>query len=142
MLAVDLLPEVAIDSGSNPWTAAASGSTAVCVFRCQLLRYGEASEWNTSVFYKYMKNFDEALKYYQEALSIRKKVFSEESVDVAMTYNNMGALYYGWDKNLLALDYFKKAVDILIPIVGPDHRYVKITKGHIEQVNKEMAEGK
>ena len=97
---------------------------------------------NIGIIYKYMKNFDEALKYYQEALSIRKKVFSEESVDVAMTYNNMGTLYYGWDKNQLALDYFKKAVDILIPIVGPDHRYVKITKGHIEQVNKEMAEGK
>ena len=43
MLAVGLLPKGAVGNGSKPRAATAHGSPAVCVFRCQLQRHGEAS---------------------------------------------------------------------------------------------------
>ena len=62
--------------------------------------------------YQALGQFNEAKDYYEKALIIRKKIFSEEHADVAGSYNNLGIAYRGLGHYLGAKDYFEKALII------------------------------
>ncbi len=64
---------------------------------------------------------DKALKYYEVALEIDKKFYPNEHPDVAIDYNNIGAVlaYKGnFDK---AIDNYKKALSIEKRFHGEEH---------------------
>ncbi|CAF0924225.1 unnamed protein product [Rotaria sordida] len=57
-------------------------------------------------------DYKRALEYYNKTLSIWKKIFSENDLDIAMCLNNIGCLYENEKKYLEALEYHQKALII------------------------------
>ncbi|MCL2532461.1 MAG: tetratricopeptide repeat protein [Oscillospiraceae bacterium] len=74
---------------------------------------------NIAVVYKDQGNFDEALEYYQKALSIFETLGKNRLV-TAMTYNNTAVVYENQGKLDEALDYYKKALPIF-EALGKNH---------------------
>ena len=75
--------------------------------------------------------YDEALVYYQKALTIRIKVLGEEHPDVATSYNNIGAALEAQGKYDEALVYYQKALTIRIKVLGEGHPDVATSYNNI-----------
>ena len=56
--------------------------------------------------------YEEALDYYNKALTIRINKLGEDHPDVATTYNNIANVYDSQGKYEEALDYYNKALTI------------------------------
>ena len=67
------------------------------------------------------------------ALSIEEKVLGLEHPDVAMSYCNIGDVYYCKGNYDMALDYYKKALSILEVVYGANHSYVIDVRDSIEE---------
>ena len=62
--------------------------------------------------------YDEALAYYQKALTIRIKVLGEEHPDVATSYNNIGLVLGAQGKYDEALVYCQKDLKISLKVLS------------------------
>ena len=57
----------------------------------------------------------------QKALDIMQRVYGEQSLQVAICYQNMGA-NFGYAKQYeKSLEYYRKSHDIFLSFLGPDH---------------------
>jgi tetratricopeptide (TPR) repeat protein len=59
-----------------------------------------------------MGNYSLALSYYQMALQIQKKSFSNDDPSLAITYNNIGAVYNSMRNYPAVLSYYKETLKI------------------------------
>ena len=57
-------------------------------------------------------NYQEAIQYYEQALSIQKKVSSTDDPNIASTYNQIGQAYMKEKKYIKALAYYEQALAI------------------------------
>jgi tetratricopeptide (TPR) repeat protein len=70
--------------------------------------------------YKNFSKYDIALEYYQKGLIISKKL--NDSINIASVYNNIGTLYFEInEKDILALNYFNYALEILSKLKKQNH---------------------
>ena len=76
---------------------------------------------NIGVVYYNLSEYDDALKYYKDALKIQEKVLGEEHPDTATSYNNIGIVYYDLGKYEDALKYYKDALKIQEKVLGEEH---------------------
>ncbi len=66
---------------------------------------------NLGIVSIYLRDFDEALKYFEQSLGIKLQLNDKKGV--AATYNNMGTVAYSYlNDSSLAVEYFKKSVAI------------------------------
>jgi tetratricopeptide (TPR) repeat protein len=73
-------------------------------------------------------------------LDIQEKVFGLEHLDVATTYNNIGAIYSDQGEYAKALEYLDKSLAIEEKVLGLEHPEVAITYNCIGLVYSEQGE--
>ena len=83
--------------------------------------------------YKYAK-YEEAMPIVQEKLELDRKVFGERTAEVAINYNNIGAVYSHQGNYSAALEYYGKNLDILLEIFGERHPDVATSYNNIGYV--------
>ena len=71
-----------------------------------------ASYNNLGVVHQHIQQYHEAKEFYQKALIIRKKIFSDEHADVAASYNNLGIVYRHLGQYHETKEYHEKALII------------------------------
>ena len=76
--------------------------------------------------YSELKDIDNALKYYNDALTIDKNFWGENHSNVGLTYRKMGELFHENQPDK-ALEYFNLSLRSLIPIYGNNHHEVSQT---------------
>lgn len=72
-----------------------------------------------------------ALKYYQEALTIREKLFKTDCPDIAVSYNDIGIEYGHLGMYEQALEYHQKSLKIKRRVFGDEHLETAITYNNI-----------
>ena len=75
-----------------------------------------------------MGEYEKAIDYYLQALSIAQAAYGEEYPQVAATLNNIGSAYFEWGKKEQAKDYLKKAYEMDNKFFGPEHPFTKNTR--------------
>ena len=68
-------------------------------------------------------DYKEAVRYYEQALSIQEKILSPTDPELATSYNNIGEVYRNMGEYSKALSYYEKALDIdqkTLPANHPD----------------------
>ena len=74
-------------------------------------------------FYEIETEYDEALIYYEEALSIRKRLsYVKNNLLVAESYNTLAVVYCSMEEYAVAKRYIDKAVRIREKILSPNHQ--------------------
>ena len=61
------------------------------------------------------------MEYNEKSLNIRLSIFGECHPDVAMSYNNIGGVYYSQCDYAKALEYYEKSLEISLSIFGECH---------------------
>ena len=77
-------------------------------------------------------NYDLALKYYNRALHIAEK--NNDSIDIAISYNYIGMVYYAKSNYDKALEYYNKALTIQKAKLGEQHTDVARSYNNIGSV--------
>ena len=67
-----------------------------------------------------------AITYYEQALTLYKKLFGEKHQHVATHLNNLGAVWAELGENKKAIDYFEQALTINRKVFGEEHPDVAI----------------
>lgn len=74
---------------------------------------------NIAASYMFGDDFRSALKNYRKALSIRKKACGKNSLEVAMSYNNIAEMYRWFDDDYAkAVKYYSRALDVIRAVCG------------------------
>ena len=78
--------------------------------------------------YQFIGKLDKALELSKSALTVMEKVLGREHPHVAVTYRNIGALYWQQGQYSETLDMFKKCLKIEEKTYGSEHPVVADTK--------------
>jgi len=76
-------------------------------------------------------HYETALKYYQEALEIRKTIFKMDNPNLAVSYNDIGIEYGHLGMYEKALEYHQKSLKIKLRVFGEEHLETAITYNNI-----------
>jgi tetratricopeptide (TPR) repeat protein len=71
----------------------------------------------------YQGEYDDAIKFYEESLKIRRKNHSSEDSNLAECYNDFGLVYHKRGEYSTALEYYQKALEMrkkTLPLNSPD----------------------
>ena len=71
--------------------------------------------------YYNLEEYNQAKELQEKGLMIRKKIFGEDDVDVATSYNNLALVYYNLKEYNQAKQRQEKALMIRKKIFGEDH---------------------
>ena len=71
--------------------------------------------------FKYQNNYEEALKYYEMELNIRKQKDGTDNPAVASLYSNIAIAHKNMDNTKKAIGYWELSIDIYKTQLGPDH---------------------
>lgn len=71
-----------------------------------------------------MQKYDLALENQISALKVREELLGDKSLDVSMSYDNIGSIYQEQGENDLALEYYLKSLNIKKEILGDRHKDV------------------
>ena len=97
-----------------------------------LVKYGDFL--NTYALY------DEVGEIFHELLDIRLSVYGADHPDVAISYNNIGAVYDSLGEYAKALEYYEKSLKISLSVYGSDHPDVSHTYNNIGLVYDSLGE--
>lgn len=92
------------------------------------------TEWSDEAgmfAWNYTNDFDKAMQYFQQTLSIRLSENDENNPDVAISYNNIGAVYADIDEDTNAMDCFNKALNIWLSTSGENNPDVALIYNNI-----------
>ena len=68
-----------------------------------------------------MKDTSNALLYYRKAIAIGEEILCENHPDIGMLYNNIGSIYDDKGELDLAMEHYKKALEIVSKAYGDVH---------------------
>jgi tetratricopeptide (TPR) repeat protein len=85
-------------------------------------------------------DYPEAVRYYQNALDIAKKIFSENDPDLASSYTQIGQVHNNMGEYSNALSYYEKALDIFKKSLPENHPKLAASYVTIGQVYTNMGE--
>lgn len=81
---------------------------------------------NIGLSYEFKEDYQTALSYFEQALEIRKKVFGENSIEVANSYRDIGVIFYKYGNYFSGIEFFNKAFAIKTSILEEDHPEVVV----------------
>ncbi|CAF3383628.1 unnamed protein product [Rotaria socialis] len=84
--------------------------------------------------------YQEAVKFYEKSLDIKRKTLPEDDVSLADTYGNIGAVYDSMGEYSKALEYYEKANKIFEISLPPTHPNLATSYNNIGQVYDNMGE--
>ena len=100
--------------------------------------------WNSTVslayIYYLMGDFDSAISYYLEALSIRKSLLGDTHPDYAILLNNLGNLYYTMGDYSKAEPYYLEALSIRKSVLGESHPDYATSLHHLGDLYSDMGD--
>ncbi len=85
-----------------------------------------------------MGEYAKALEYYEKSLDIRQKTLPAYHPPLAISYNNIGNMYYYKRDYSKALEYYERALDIWTSLLPANHINIKSVKDSIEIVKKKL----
>lgn len=85
-----------------------------------------------------MRNFIDAIKYYEKDLKIMEQSLPRDHLDFSATYNNLGATYECIHKYGTSLNYYKKALEICQSSLPFDHPDVIATNVNVARLIERM----
>jgi len=88
------------------------------------------------------KSYSDALKYFDEALSRRKKKHGEENADVAETLHCMGDTHFKYNRHKEAMECYEKAYNIRLLVLGRHHIDLASTLNNMGVIYLEKSETK
>jgi tetratricopeptide (TPR) repeat protein len=114
---------------------------SVTVYPC-LERQEEVANLYVFLGYGFVKlaNYDEALKYFQKALAVWKKLLGIEHPSTAASYNHIGFVYYNQGDYANALEYYQNALDIREKVLGKEHFDIAISYNNIGGIYNEQGD--
>ena len=80
------------------------------------------------------------MEYYIKAWEIKKDVLGENHPDTAISYNNIGVVYYNLGDYDKALEYYNKALEIRKAVLGESHPFTQHTLENIEIAKQKSEE--
>jgi len=96
-----------------------------------------------AVNYDWQRKYDLALKSFNQALDLRKDLYGEVNLDVALTYSAMGEMYLYRQQYLNAKKFLTKAIDIIEQLdcrnsskVGNTYYYLASSYRHLRDFEK------
>ena len=84
--------------------------------------------------------YEESLQVQVQLLDIRLSVLGENHSSVAVSYNNIGSIYYKMCDYSKALECFEKSLSIELPVLGENHPYVAASHDNIGLVYNNLGE--
>jgi len=87
-------------------------------------------------------NARQAIEYYEQALSIRKKIYGDWNPDVATTLNNIGVAWISLGKHKKAMEYCEQALSIRKKLYDDRHPDVAVTLNNIGGVQVRLGKHK
>jgi len=84
----------------------------------------------------------QAIKYYEQALSIVREVYGEKHPDVAATLNNLGGAWYALGEAKKAIGYYEEALSIDKEVYGERHLRVAIRLANLGLAWEALGEAK
>ena len=114
------------------------------------LKRDAVSETETARFYnnigyfvfQYFSFFDIALKYYEKSLKLKERIYDSNSIEIAISYDNIGLVYHDLGKYKKALNHHKKAYAILENFYGSSHINTIYSQNNIGLVYHDMGKYK
>ena len=85
-------------------------------------------------------DYKEAVRYYQQALSIRERIFPSTDPLLATSYNSIGAVYDDMGDFSQALSFYNKALDIRLKTLPPSHPDLATSYNNIGAVYDDMGQ--
>ena len=83
------------------------------------------------------EKFDEALKYLEQALSIRKQLLDEKHPGIAICYFETGNVYLEQKKHQKALEYYDKTLALLNESKNPKQTYIMAIYHNMGRIHSE-----
>ncbi len=84
----------------------------------------------------------EAIKYYEQALSIDKEVYGERHPNIATRLNNLGSAWKDLGEAKKAIEYFEQALSIDKEVYGEKHPHVAATLNNLGLAWQDLGEAK
>ncbi|CAF4362467.1 unnamed protein product, partial [Rotaria sordida] len=78
-----------------------------------------------AIFYNAMHDYSNALLSHTKALEIRQKNLPSNHPDLAISYNNIGSVYFEIGEYQKALPFFERALNILKQSVPANHPHLQ-----------------
>ncbi|MCI0611820.1 tetratricopeptide repeat protein, partial [bacterium] len=90
------------------------------------------------------KDYDKALGFHEQALSIHLKILNQDHPEIALDYHNLGYIYYDKGDYANAREAYERAISINRKSYGEQHmslaqNYTELSKVYLEQSNYESA---
>ena len=82
------------------------------------------------------KNYEVAIVFYENALEKAKELYTDNSIDVGMIYNNIGFVYKDQNKDAKAIHYLNLAYKTLEDLLPEDHSYLLSIKEKLKTLQK------
>jgi tetratricopeptide (TPR) repeat protein len=93
---------------------------------------------NIGDVYQQMRQFENALSFYEKALQIQKISLPQYHSDFAWTYMQIGQVYYSIGKYSTALSYFERGLEIGEVSLPENHQLLKTLRQNIAFTEKEL----
>ncbi|CAF2139632.1 unnamed protein product, partial [Rotaria magnacalcarata] len=93
---------------------------------------------NIANLYAKTKEFDSALKYFQEALALNDRDLEDNGLTLGQIYADIGVMYYSKEDYKRALYYFTKAHATWLKSLRPGQLYVKSMEKTIRTVESKL----
>ncbi|CAF4284820.1 unnamed protein product, partial [Rotaria sordida] len=68
-----------------------------------------------------MGDYSKAVEFYKKTIKIKEKALSPDDPDLALSYNNISAVYYHMGDYSKALEFYKNALKIYEKALPPNH---------------------
>ena len=83
-----------------------------------------------------LKHFDEALIYYMKDLAMSEKTLPSDHAEIGITHHNLGQVYRAKENgSCLALEHYKKAIDIYMKSLQRQHPYIGMSLMYMGEVS-------
>jgi tetratricopeptide (TPR) repeat protein len=77
-------------------------------------------------------------EYYHKSLKIRQAVLPPKHPQIALTYNNLGLLYYDNGEYAEALKFYQESLEMNYNILPPTHPLIAQTENDIRKLKDKM----
>ncbi|CAF2060552.1 unnamed protein product [Rotaria magnacalcarata] len=84
--------------------------------------------------------YQEAVKFYEKSLEIKRKTLPEDDASLAPTYSNIGEVYRNMGEYSRALEYYEKSLKIIEISLHPTHPDLASSYNNIGEVYRNMGE--
>ena len=96
---------------------------------------------NLGAAYDSLGEYQKAIDYYEQALSMDKEYYGERNPKVATRLNNLGLAYDSLGEYQKAIEYYKQACNMLMKFLPANHPNIQTVKDNINRLRIKKIKG-